>query len=399
VLNSAALHACGLHADSPPPASSVELERDADGALTGRILEHHFIPLAEHTILRAAPRFDHALRVEALRRAMRLSLAAGTTSVYEGHGVAAEVLRVYKEVHDRGEQQVRAYLPISPPPWGSLAEAEREIVDWAHYASGPGFGDAWLKVGGIHFSYGGQPDLTPLSQAAWPDTGWAGFGEQYHSPDEYRALCRLAARHHLRVNTIVDTALDEVLAIWEAVHAEYPIVDLRWVLVHAVKLEPARDFPRIKRLGCVMTALPPSALYRAGLALAQSEPELHKVLAYRAYTEAGLAWALATDNKPHRLLFHLWAAVNRRERLENWVIGPEQRLTVPQALRALTYAGAYLCFEEREKGSLEVGKLADLQVLSDDPLHVDPDALKDLHVELTMVDGCMAHDTRAIEHE
>lgn len=397
VLNSAALRACGITADTPPPASTVEIERDERGALTGRILEQHFMPVAEFTLLRAAPRFTRQERLDGLRLAMRLHAAAGTTSIYEGHGIAAEVLDVYKELHDAGEQRVRAYLPISPPPWRSLDEAEREIRDWAHYASGPGFGDAWLKVGGLYLGYPHEwSELTPLAQAAWPYTGWAGFADQYHPLDEYVALCRLAARHRLRVTTAAAYNMDEVLAIWEAIDRDYPIRDLRWVLMHANKVEPARDFPRIKRLGCVMTSQPASYVYRSGLALWQKDPEPDKLMAYRAWSEAGLPWALSTDNKPYWLQFTLWVAVTRRERIEGRVLSPEQRLSLPQALRALTYAGAQVCFEEREKGSLEVGKLADLQVLDADPLTVDPDALQRLRVELTMVDGVVVHSSGAV---
>ena len=71
---------------------------------------------------------------------------------------------------------------------------------------------------------------------------------------------------------------------------------------------------------------------------------------------------------------------------------------MPQALRALTAAGAYVCCAERDRGSLAVGKLADLQVLDADPLRVDPDALQHLRVELTMVDGRIRHHTGALEN-
>lgn len=395
VLNSAALRTLGIGAATPLPASTVEIERDAGGELTGRILERQVLPVAEHTLLRAAPRFTPEMRRAGLARAMRLSLAAGTTAVYEGHGIAAEVHALYKELHDRGDQPVRATLPISPPPWGSLGEAERDIRDWTHYASGPGFGDERLKVAGLYLGYGGHPEAAHLISGAWPYTGWAGFGEQYHPPDEYRALCRLAARHRLRVNTIITTTLDEVLMIWEEVDREHPIRDLRWVLVHARTMQPERDFPRVKRLGLVVTTQPSSYVHRSGLAQVRDGLDPEGLLAHRDYVEAGIPWALSTDNKPYRPLFTLWAAVARRERVGGQVIGPGQRVGVPQALRALTWAGAYVAFEEHRRGSLEVGTLADLLVLAADPLQVGTDALKDLEVLLTMVGGEVVHGADA----
>jgi predicted amidohydrolase YtcJ len=142
VLNSAGLRACGITRDTPPPTSTVEIERDAaTGELTGRVLERHLWPAAEFTLLRAAPRFTRAVRAGALREAMRLSAAAGTTSVFEGHGVATEVRELYQEVHNAGEQIVRAYLPVSLPPWRTLGEVEAMLADGAPGAAGRGVGD------------------------------------------------------------------------------------------------------------------------------------------------------------------------------------------------------------------------------------------------------------------
>ena len=394
VLNSAGIRACGITRHTPAPTSTVEIERDpATGDLTGRILERHLWPAAEFTILRAAPRFTHEVRRRALSEAMRLSAAAGTTSVFEGHGVAAELHKVYKEVHDAGEQTVRAYLPISLPPWQTLGEVEAMLADWAHYASCRGFGDEWLTIGGVYLEYGGHPEVAAATRAAWPYTGWAGFTEQCNDPDTYRTLCRLAARHRLRVATLGLAATDAVLSIWEGVAQEYPIHDLRWVLVHGREMEPARDYPRLARLGCVVTTQPSSYLHRSGLALARAGIDPERLLAHRDYIAAGVPWALSSDNKPYWLMFTLWVAVTRRAMGVDVVVGPGQRVSVPEALRALTWAVAYASFAEDRLGSLEVGKLADLLVLSDDLLCIPPEALKDVRVELTMIGGRIVHGT------
>jgi hypothetical protein len=395
-LNSAGLRACGIDRDTRPPASSVEIERDERGEPSGRIVERFIWPVAEFTLLRAAPRFDHATRVRALEESLRLSLAAGTTSIYEGHGIAAEVHRAYKELHDRDALSVRTCFPISPPPFNSLAEAERLMRDWAHYAAGPGFGDDRLKVSGIFLEYGGNPEVAEHNRAAWPYTGWAGFTDQHNPPDQYRELCRLAARYRLRVNTIISRGADEVLSTWEAIDRETPIRDLRWVLVHALELDPARDFPRIKRLGAVLTTQPSSYIYRSGQAALRRGVDEGTYMAYREYVEQALPWALSTDNKPYWMLWTLWCAVARREMAEGRVIGPAQKLGVLEALRAMSLGGAYVSFEEHRRGSLELGKQADLLVLSADPLAVDEDALKGLRVDLTMVGGRIVHGEETV---
>jgi len=270
--------------------------------------------------------------------------------------------------------------------------------DWGHYASGPGFGDQWLKVGGVHIAYRGDGDSAPSSEAAWPYSAWAGFTEHYNPPDQYRELCRLAAKHRLRATTLVGDLvtpttlpIDEVLTIWSEVDRIHSIRDLRWILVHMRVTRPDRDIPRIKRLGAVITALPVTFLHRRGLSLVQSGDNEAQLSAYRDYQEAGIPWAVETDNNPYPMMPNLWYLVSRRDMFENRVLGPAQKLTVPQALRALTYGGAQVCFDEHLKGSLETGKLADLIVLSKDPLRVEEDALKDISVELTMVGGKIVH--------
>jgi predicted amidohydrolase YtcJ len=399
VLNSAGLRALGIDRHTTPTTALVEIERDEAGEPTGRILDRcKNRPLSEYTLLKDAPRFTHEVRVRALKEAMRLSAAAGTTSTYEGHGVAAELHNVYKDLHDRGEQVVRTYIPISPPPWSSFEEATRQIADWAHYASGPGFGDQWFKVGGLHLTYGGDPEVAAIDHAIWPYRGWSSFTDQHNPPDEYRELCRVAARHRLRVGTI-PSRIDEVLTIWEEINREHRIDDLRWVLVHGSNMLPERDFPRIKRLGLVVTTQPASYIYRSGRKLSASGTDYNRYQAHRDYIEAGIPWSLSTDNKPYWMLFGLWVAVARRERVEHEVLGPAQRVTVAQALRAMTYMGAYVTFEEHEKGSLEPGKLADLVVLSADPLRVPQDALKEIQVELTMVGGRVVHAAAPIAAE
>ena len=102
---------------------------------------------------------------------------------------------------------------------------------------------------------------------------------------------------------------------------------------------------------------------------------------------------MASDNKPYPLLEAIWTALAREEAREGRAVGPDQRVTRAQALRAATHGGAYCCFDEGRRGSLQVGKLADLIILSDDPLTIDLDAFRDLRVELTMVGGEVVHET------
>src|SRR5262249_23799747 len=110
VANSLALRLAGVDRDTPPPCSTGEIERDAAGEPTGRLLEPHRVGVLEFTLMRAVPRFSEADRLRGLREAQQVHLAAGTTGVYEGHGVAPEVLRLYQQLRDERALRVRSYL-------------------------------------------------------------------------------------------------------------------------------------------------------------------------------------------------------------------------------------------------------------------------------------------------
>ena len=394
MLNSAALARCGIDRDTPAPTSTVTIEHDERGEPTGRIFDASIWPAAEHTLLRATPRWTPAIREAALAQSMQLSLAAGTTSIFEGHGVATELHEVYKRLHDRGEQRVRVTFPLSLAPFYTVREAAQQLEDWAHYANGPGFGDEWLRVSGVYLEFRGDAELCDVGARVWPYTGWAGFLSHNIPPGDYRELCRLAARLRLRVATAIYIYIDEVLTIWDQINAEEPIGDLRWILVHGREMLPARDYPRIKRLGAVVTTQPSSYLYRSGLDLVAAGAPAEHLMAHRDYVDAGIPWSLSSDNKPYSLAFTLWSAVTRTARADGSVLGPAQRVSAAEALNAMTAEGAFASYTEKTVGTIAAGKLADAIALSHDPFSAAPETLKDLKVDVTLVGGDVVHDLR-----
>jgi len=147
IANSAALQLAGIDRHTQSPDSSVTIEHDDTGEPTGIMVDTGRFPSVEFTLMKVVPRFTHKQRVAALKESMRLYNAVGTTGTYEGHGVAPEVMRVYKEVWDAKEMTVRAHLTLSPG-WKTVAQAAQEMERWAHSASGQGFGDSMLHVSG-----------------------------------------------------------------------------------------------------------------------------------------------------------------------------------------------------------------------------------------------------------
>jgi predicted amidohydrolase YtcJ len=389
IANSRALAAAGITRDTAPP-NGVEIRRDARGEPTGVFVEHNLIQVIEFTLFRAAPRFTHATRLAALRESQRAYASRGVTAIYEGHGIAPEVLAVYREARERGDWRLRATLALSPT-WEDAREAERALPDLVAWAGGRGLGDERLAVQGICLHYGGDPDVARVLHAGQPYTGWAGFVESANSREEYVAQATVAARLGLRVNTLVTRCLPEVLEIWEKIAAQTPIAPLRWVLVHLAVATPDQ-LARIRRLGVVVTTNPISYLYRSGAAEAgRLGGGADTLLPHRSLVRLRIPFGIATDNKPANPWWAFAAVVARRDMTSGAVLGARERLTRAQALAALTTGGAHVAFAEKERGRLAPGYAADLAVLEHDPLTAPLETLASLTTRLTMVGGDVVH--------
>ena len=385
--NSMALRVADVTRNSIAPYG-VEIVKDAAGEPTGLFVEHNVTPILEFTLMKAPPRFTGADRLCALRDAQRRYHARGVTSIYEGHGVAPELLTAFRELHADGGLTMRSHLALSPT-WRSRDEAEREIPELASWAGGDGIGDEWLRAAGIFLSYGGDAEISRVLTEGLPYTGWAGFTEQTHDPETYRALAHLARSCNLRINTIVGGKLDELLDIWEEIDGQAPLKTQRWVLVHLAKVT-RRQMERINRLGAVATTNPLSHIYSPRSNRVRDIGDGANWLPHRALLRERVPYGVGTDNKIADPFVALWSIVARQD-FSGAVIGPSQRLTVQQALRQLTLGGAAVIGREHELGSLAPGKLADLLVLSDNPLSVSIDDLPKIRVRLTMVGGQVVH--------
>ncbi|MBI3325847.1 MAG: amidohydrolase family protein [Nitrospinae bacterium] len=209
VLNSRALEVCGITRHTQPPWEGIEILKDRQGEPTGVVLEHHFVPALEFTLLEQAPRFTLAQRTAGLSIAMQRYTAAGTTSIYEGHGVDPDLMLAYKHLWARREMIVRAHLLFTPPA-KSIPEFREQVEDWTRAASGAGIGDDWLRVGGVCFQLSGNQTVAELRRRAKPYTGWAGHYHDPVTPEQLRALVMLAAENDLRVCVLADQIPEHV---------------------------------------------------------------------------------------------------------------------------------------------------------------------------------------------
>lgn len=389
VANSLALQRAGVTAETRAPSPDITIDRDDTGEPTGVFIERTLVPVVEHSLMRAAPGFSVDQRVSGLRHAMAVYNRYGTTAVFEGHGVADEVLEAYRRVHRQGEDSVRATLVFSPN-WALRASGEASdlLRDWAGWLGGRGAGDARLRIQGIYTELDRDPLNNQLRAGNAPCTGWAGFQAGSALPEQaLHALLVEAARQGVRVAGI----WPDLLPAFERAHQAAPIDALRWVLGHQA-IVTEEMMASIKALGIVLTTHTNRHIYKDGDKWLQRLPPLEQqdIVPLRRLLEAGVPVAFGSDNLPVSLFGPLWHAVSRLSR-HGLVVAPEQALSRQQALDIAVKGGAYLTFDEHTRGSLEAGKLADLAVLSEDPLACPEAALPGIEALMTVVDGRIVH--------
>jgi predicted amidohydrolase YtcJ len=390
IANSEALRLAGVTQQTAAPWDGIQIETDSAGEPTGVFVEQTYIPVVELSLMAVAPRFTHEDRARGLRESMKIYGSTGTTSVIEGHGVADEVMRVYDDAARRNELTVRAHLTVSPS-WGAANEGtiESRLAAWTPRIAGRGSGDAFLRLAGLVAETNPTADGTVRARAM-PYTGWAGFSYDAALPrEQLKSVLLAAARADIRILSMGVGLLD----LYEDVNRVVPIRDRRWVIEH-IGILSAEEIGRIRDLGVVLTTHTNRYLYKEGsLFRAQVGSDAEDtIVPLRRLKEAGVHVALATDNVPPSLFLPIWQAVARVDRSTSRVIAPEQCLSRADALRAATLEGAYVTFEEDQKGSIEPGKLADLAVLSDDPMTCLEDRIRDITAEMTIVGGRIVHE-------
>ena len=383
VANSLALSRAGVTRDTPAP-HNVEIVKDARGEPTGLFLERNFVPVLEYTLFRDLPRFKYFDRVESVRLGARAYVAAGTTSLYEGHGLTPTVIRAYRENAERGALPLRMHTPVSMP---SAAFDDKRLLDlFYHYAGvagGGGRGDDILRVEGINL--GGHADSTvaDIIAAGYPYDQWAGHFYQAMTQERFVKLGIEAARLGLRVNCVVSRDLEYALSAYEAIDKEVRIRERRWVVIHVNQASDAQ-IRRMKALGVIATVVP------GFLWMASDRYGLDKLgevaIPIRRMLDGGVPVALSTDGVPYSMLWTAWEAIARWDDDGQRRLG-DSRLTREEALRMAAQSGYRLTWNEEKYGSLEAGKVADMVVLAEDPLSCDLDRLKDIRVDRTFLGG------------
>jgi predicted amidohydrolase YtcJ len=385
LANSLALRAGGV-TRATEDVEGGTIVRDASGEPTG-VLKDNAMSLVGDSVPPPSPEQTD----RALDAAMAYVAAQGVTTVHN-MGSWAD-LAAFERAHRVGRLKTRIYAAVPLATWERL----RDTV------AARGRGDAWLRIGALKgFVDGSLGSHTAAMLAPFTDAP-RDTGLFVNTPADLYAWTSGAdkAGLHVMVHAIGDRAIRTQLDIYERVERENGPRDRRFRIEHAQHLAPA-DIPRFAALGVIASMQPYHAIDDGRWADKVIGPERSRTTyAFRSLLDARARLAFGSDWSvaPATPLEGIYAAVTRRtldgRNPGGWV--PAQKITVEEALRAYTAGGAYASFEEREKGTLERGKLADFVVVDRDITRVPPETIRDAKVSMTVVGGRVVYEHPSAE--
>ncbi len=385
ILNSAALARFGINERTLEPAGG-RISRYAGGRLNGELVD---TAKALARLPAAIPRSREEQIADRIAEYKRLN-AAGLTTVRHP-GISVDDYRLLEEMQKRHLLTMRVNALLRP---GGDAAAVGRTLDQSGIQ--PDQGDEWLRAGGIKLGVDGGFEgglMRAPYEEPWGEKGTF-RGLQTIDTERYTAIVSEVNRRGWRVAThaVGDAAIDLVLAAYERANRERTIVGRRWSIEHAFIGRPDQ-LPRMKALGVAISAQ--NHLYLAGPSLVKywGLERASLTTPVRSYLDAGLPVSSGTDSPvvPFPPLWTLYHFVTR-DTITGGVLGTNQRVSRREAIRMATVNNAWLTFEEQTKGSLEAGKLADLIVLSENPLTCSEPKLRDAQVLMTMVGGRIVYE-------
>jgi predicted amidohydrolase YtcJ len=388
VANGAALERAGIVVGTPDPVGG-EIERDAGGAPTGVLIER---PAAE-LVWSHVPEISEADRRRALREIQPRFHALGIVGAAEP-GLSPAEMGTYGAAHADGELTLRTWaMPLADTD----LPVEELLAGFRGIGTRTGFGDEWLRVGGIKVYLDGTGSFgSALMREPWPGTDGY-LGNQTAPTETFRAVARFCARERwsLAVHTVGGAAIDLALDAFAEANGEAPIAPLRFSVMHAYLWPSEDNFRRAKELG-VFASIQPGMQWRVAGALADrlGAEGAAKASPLRSWLDAGVEVAGGSDGPdfPQAPLFGMYQARSRAAQGFDGAVGPDEAIDGERALQMWTTAAARYVFAERERGALKPGMLADWAALSVDPVTCEPDALRDAVALQTGVGGRVMHE-------
>ena len=395
LANSLALKLAGIDRNTPNPDGG-EIHHDASSGEPNGVLEEN----AEDLVQNLLPPWSQETRLQQIRDAMAYFNSFGITSA-----ISARVDPIDLQVHQRIARRGEATLRISAmyAPTGALnpvmPEQEFEAL-LSRMGISSDFGDDWLSLSGVKMQVdGGMTLRTADMRESYPDE--PGYhGTVVVTPDHLNRFVAIANRYGWRVgiHAVGDAAVDKVLDAYEHADRERSIRGRRFVVIHGSLMQP--DQMRRARALDVRVDTQSAFLWDKAATIARyiGKPNADRAIPLRWMIDnMGLDAVGQGTDYPINVLnpfVNMYVAVTRKDSTGT-LYGAEQAVTREEALRLYTSAASRYSFSEHKTGSIAAGKLADLAILSHDPMSVDAEALKSIVALTTMVGGRIVYERQA----
>jgi predicted amidohydrolase YtcJ len=387
LANSLALKLAGITAKTPDPHGGT-IVRDAHGNPTGALKD-----AATDYIDKVIPPLSHEQRVKIVKRALAHAASLGVTSVQ--HMVASyEDIAVYSELLQRGELTARIYA----------APLITHVEDQSKLGIGHAFGGSYLRIGALKaFADGSLGSGTAYFYEPFLNQG----NNRGLLSDEMQPISLMRDRYleadaaglQICTHAIGDEGISTILDLYADVIKAHGESDRRFRIEHAQHMA-AKDFERFAQLHVIASVQPYHAIDDGRFAESHiGHDRASRTYAFRTFLDHGVRLAFGTDWEvaPLNPMLGLYAAVTRAtldgKNPNGWF--PEQKMTIAESVEAYTMGSAYAEFQEKEKGSITVGKLADMVLLSDDIFSIAPEKIRDVKVLKTVVGGKLVYDATA----
>lgn len=372
VMNSAALKKAGISKDMQSYMGK-EIPKDSSGELTGETPDY---PAGLHAVDMVVPLPTPDEEEQWILTGQKQRNALGITSIRDLSNWPPG-MRAFERIWRKGQLTVRVSMGLELAVSDPLGMARQQIVT-------PGFGDHWLRIDSA-----GERPHAPLGDA---------------TPEQFKALMlefnRLGWRHSPHTET--DEALEAVLQAYEAADRESSIRDKRWVVEHIPHVKPPQ-MERLAKLGVIVSTNMAgyagnydAAVRTLGREQAERQTPAREMLDHKLVVVIGSDYGgpnpeTATSNNPFVPLYYY---VSRKTR-DGRVLGAHEKITREEALRIATNNNAFATWEEKAKGSIDPGKLADFLVLSGDFMTIPEDEILKLHPLATYVGGRKVYEAPA----
>jgi len=373
VYNSMALALAGVTSETPDPPGG-RFYRDSNGVLTGLAAER-----ARYVFNSLIPSDStREQRSDGVKLITELMTKAGLTSVHQT-GASRNDMIAYQDARADGGMRFRMYLF----PRVQLFE------DLVNAGIRTGFGDEVLRIGAVKFSADGSASERTMRMSTPFEGRPDDYGILTMSQEEIHEAVENAHRNDFQIGIHAngDVTIELVLNAYERVQRLWPRNDPRHRIEHCSLVNPAL-LQRIKDLGVIPAPFYTYVHYHGNKWVEYGEEKMRWMFAHKSFLDYNIPVAPASDYTPGPFepMMALQSMVTRKD-FDGRVWGPNQRITIDQAMRICTLNGAYASFEENIKGSITAGKLADFVILADDPHDVDPDNIKNIEIVRTVVGG------------